>query len=611
MVRFQHISDVHIGYEFHDGLQFKKDRKDDILSDISRVVEKAKEAKTDFLLISGDLFDNPPTVEELKMLDAFFMPLKDTAVIYCQGKKDFLDRDCPLAQFTFHSNVYVIGAEKFRNGASVESPAYGVRSENATAMLDVIHFAKKGVDIYGVGCYSKKNSMLVLEDEKPFDSSVKNILVAYGGEHDGIRVDFGELRKSGFDYVALGSEHNFRKLYNGCICYAGSLEPLSDGETGLHGYIDGLISDEGIDVRLVSASTRQYKTIEYPVSRYVSDKEISQDIIRFIKNEGKNNIYTIRLVRLDHCEKNFYIEDKLQQYHINAIEGEIFDRKNYDEYIKANANNRFGFLLEKLNDASPTAGDGAKLMIDTIIEMTGINYRHSKRLTDRQLEDVREQVIDKLSLRKKDLSSSPEVIEYQQVMQKLEVNPDILDKLNAAWADERKAELELRAARNNLSQIPSNHRNRWIKIGIRTAIVPFFFFCFMLIVWTPYGYMKMMNNQTNINFAAIILMGTAAIALTFFLGYIAAKTIDYHKAEQMSSKKSGIKHEMRKAEDKCQSCQEEVDRLRDIRRKYQLLESRRKEILEDVTTKESKVEAIYYEIKIIEEALNFLDEEMN
>lgn len=51
--------------------------------------------------------------------------------------------DGVLANYSFRSNIYVAGCSEYRNPVPAGSAIYGVKHENATAMIDVIRFPKK------------------------------------------------------------------------------------------------------------------------------------------------------------------------------------------------------------------------------------------------------------------------------------------------------------------------------------------------------------------------------------------------------------------------------------------------------------------------------------
>jgi DNA repair exonuclease SbcCD nuclease subunit len=606
---FIHISDLHIGYTPNGELLYGEVCPDDNITSLKKLLDYINNNNIRLLLISGDLFHNVPTYKDLQHIDDIFAEIPNTAIIYCTGENDYMDKECALSNYTFKSNVYVIGADIFRNPIQPDSELYGERTDMATAMVDILEFGKLGVRIYGAGVFSRNTGIHVLEDIVVDNDDMANVLISYGGMGGGIPITFNDLKKSGFDYIALGHDHSYKNIFNTNIYYAGSLEPLDCQETGRHGFIRGLISQNDksekkyvVKTSFVPSSCKEYKTINYPVSRYMTNEDTAKDIVRYIEQEGAANIYSINLARTDNCENRFDITRYLSSYNILAVTGEVFERNNYDEYIKANRSNMFSRLLDEMNGETPLKSDAGKLAVDTMIEVTGINYRHSRKLSDKLFEDNKDKVISLFVERKAELSSSDILHEYEEARQKLEVNPDILDKLNATWAEERKAELELRTATNYINQIKPGYKHKWMKSGIRAAVVPFIIFCLILIMVMPYSYMRIAQGKVDMNYVIYLISGLIVTVVCFLLGYGLSVMRDYKKNSDR-----GIKHDIMEARKHITACEEKVSKLRNHRRELQLMENRRKAILDDINSKERKAENIYYEIQLLEEAVRIFD----
>ena len=68
-MRFIHIADVHLGAVPDKDKSWSKERADEIESTFDRLLTVAEERKVELLLIAGDLFHAPPSLQELKSLD--------------------------------------------------------------------------------------------------------------------------------------------------------------------------------------------------------------------------------------------------------------------------------------------------------------------------------------------------------------------------------------------------------------------------------------------------------------------------------------------------------------------------------------------------------------
>lgn len=603
-MRFIHISDVHLGRTPDEGQPWSGDRKKEISETLIRIMDYANTGKIDFILIAGDLFDHVPDAEDLRKLDEIFGRLQHTCVIYAAGECDCLEREAALNTFTFTAPVYVLGNERSGPSLPKDSPFYGVRDEKASVLFDCIFFPHFQMHIYGTSFFQEKSSLPVLDETGPFYTEGINLLVAHGGEAEYLPIDFSLLKNRGYQYVALGHRHNYEKKGSANIVYAGTPEPLCYTETGRHGFVEGEITEAGVKLQFHPVSKREYKIIDYPVSDAMTSGEAAEDLKRLLEHEGKEHIYHIRLVRLNDCEKNFQIEELLKDFRIEAVEGQQFERKDYDKYIRSNHNNEFAGLLEHLSDASPVRQDAAKMMVDFVIEASALNRRWSNHLSDRMYEEYRQMGIAHFRTRKDILKNSPEYMEYEHAREQLMVNPDVLDNLNTAWAEERKAELSYRMAKSSFEQIKRRYRRHWMKIGVRAAAIPFIVFCLICILILPYMLMRLSDASGGNGLLLLPGAGIMAVVISFCLGYLTAGFIDTKIGR--GARRLTLQQEADETEQRVLELEKQVHVLHEKRREFQLQESRRQDILEDMSKRERKAEAIRYELQLIEEGLALL-----
>ena len=68
-MKFIHIADVHWGARPEREQTFGRIREQEIKETFQRVIDHANKQQVDLLLIAGDLFDQPPTQQELREVD--------------------------------------------------------------------------------------------------------------------------------------------------------------------------------------------------------------------------------------------------------------------------------------------------------------------------------------------------------------------------------------------------------------------------------------------------------------------------------------------------------------------------------------------------------------
>ena len=68
-MKFLHIADVHIGATPDKDKMWGGRRGDEIYDSFKKIIKICEEQQVDLLLIAGDLFNAPPTIQQLRELD--------------------------------------------------------------------------------------------------------------------------------------------------------------------------------------------------------------------------------------------------------------------------------------------------------------------------------------------------------------------------------------------------------------------------------------------------------------------------------------------------------------------------------------------------------------
>ena len=89
-LKFIHIADVHWGARPEREQTFGRIREQEIKETFQRVIDHANKQQADLLLIAGDLFDQPPTQQELREVDYLLSRLNHTRTVLIAGHHDHL-----------------------------------------------------------------------------------------------------------------------------------------------------------------------------------------------------------------------------------------------------------------------------------------------------------------------------------------------------------------------------------------------------------------------------------------------------------------------------------------------------------------------------------------
>lgn len=327
-MRFIHMADVHLGAKPDRRYWWGKEREKEIYTSFYAVLAKAKREKVDLVIISGDLFQNPPTYEQLQEINTRFAKLSPIKIVYIAGNRDFVEQDCASDLFSFAPNIIFL--------KDIKKQAYYIEE------LDTW--------VYGISYDRPKITASMYDDLTPDSEEGIHILLAHGGDREHSPMDFEKLKWSGFDYVALGHMHKQQTLVEDLMVYPGSLEPLDPAEEGKHGYMFGEITEEKRIVHFIPHAKREYISVTIKVNLKMTEEEISDKIEEEILNLGEENLYTIILEGSFEGNLDLSYFELENRYTILSILNHTKKYESLDSLYKQNKNNLLGKLILERKD---------------------------------------------------------------------------------------------------------------------------------------------------------------------------------------------------------------------------------------------------------------------
>ena len=100
-MKFIHIADVHWGARPEREQTFGRIREQEIKETFQRVIDHANKQQVDLLLIAGDLFDQPPTQQELREIDYLLSRLNHTRTTIIWNRMMYFLSINGIRKFTF------------------------------------------------------------------------------------------------------------------------------------------------------------------------------------------------------------------------------------------------------------------------------------------------------------------------------------------------------------------------------------------------------------------------------------------------------------------------------------------------------------------------------
>lgn len=346
-MRFIHMADVHLGAKPDRKYWWSKEREKEIYTSFYEVLAKAKSEKVDLVIISGDLFQNPPTYEQLLEINTQFAKLSPIKIVYIAGNRDFVEMDSANDLFQFAPNIIFLKDTKKQ-----------------------VHYIEElNTWIYGISYDRSKITASIYDDLIPDSEEGIHILLAHGGDSEHSPMDFEKLKWSGFDYIALGHIHRQQTLVEDLMVYPGSLEPLDSTEEGKHGYMFGEITEEKRIVHFIPHAKREYISLTIQVSLEMTNVEISDKIEEEILNLGEDNLYTIILEGSFEGNLDLSYFEVENKYAILSILNRTKKYESLDSLYRQNKNNLLGkLILERKNEGiSQLEKDALEYAIEALL----------------------------------------------------------------------------------------------------------------------------------------------------------------------------------------------------------------------------------------------------
>jgi DNA repair exonuclease SbcCD nuclease subunit len=265
-VKNLHCADVHLGAQDSFLGENASKRRFETLLTFEKIIATAKEQSVDFLLISGDLFDDNEIEKEfIDRVFSLLSNLGDTNIktIYCAGNHDPLNSLSPFKTRELPNGLYVLGGDD-----------------------ECINFEDDGVRIYGRSFIDKSLSgKSRFSIDVPKDDII-NLMVLHGELKSDLNSNYNAItpefvKTSGMDYIALGHVHKksgILKLDNTSFAYPGCPEGQGFDELDEKGVYIGTVGKNSVKLEFLPISKRKHIEEHIDVSQCENSLQMAEEI---------------------------------------------------------------------------------------------------------------------------------------------------------------------------------------------------------------------------------------------------------------------------------------------------------------------------------------------
>ena len=332
-MKFVHIADMHFDTTF-DSLKENQGEKRRLeqREAFSKMIEYIKENKIPYLFISGDLYEQKYIREStIEFINNKFKEISETMIFIAPGNHDPFLKNSYYNNYNWSKNVII-----FNN--------------------KIEKISLEEVDIYGYGftdfyCTNSKVDEIEIKNKEKI-----NILITHGSLDASKTLDMQynpinsvKLRKTEFDYVALGHIHKANYNKENKFIYPGSLISFGFDELGEHGILDVEINKNNAEIKFEKIDSRIFEEKEIDISLINSEEELIEKI---------NDI--------DFEENKFYkiILTGIKKIEINNIK--IIKLINNKNILKIKNNTKIEYNLEKISEQKNLKGIFVKKLLEKI-----------------------------------------------------------------------------------------------------------------------------------------------------------------------------------------------------------------------------------------------------
>lgn len=336
-IKIAHCADLH--------LESKSETKNyEIKETFLNMLKVCKNENVDFLLISGDFFDDTNVNEKAIIWVKNQLENFGLKTVISPGNHDPFTNDSPYNKGAWPKNVYIF-------------------KENKLTHFD---FPELKTKIFGAAFTSiyQKNTLFNLKEN--LDDDFLNICVMHGtmtksNDEFYNPINPSKIEESGFDYVALGHIHKrseILKLGKTLCAYSGSVCPKGFSETGAKGIYIGEISKNEQSFKFKKVCKHSYEKITLDISNINNISDFILENIKLNFGEGfENNSYEITLI--GEIEEEFNLDiDAIKLFLSRHLHfARIKDKTETKiDFAKLNLRNDFKSLfikeaLKQINDA--------------------------------------------------------------------------------------------------------------------------------------------------------------------------------------------------------------------------------------------------------------------
>ena len=377
-MKFIHLSDLHLGKRVNE-ISMLDDQKY-ILSQILRIIDTVQ---PDALLISGDVYDKSiPSAEAVTLFDDFLYRLakRSLPVLIISGNHDSPERLAFGGRLMQSSGIHISKVYDGDLQPITLTDAIGEVHFWLLPFLKPIHvrqfFPEETIESYTGACAAAIKHM-------PLRKDARNVLLAHQFVTGAATCESETVSVGGtdnvdasvfadFDYVALGHIHKPWIDDRSPMAYAGALEPIDRNDEGIHGYIQGILSEKETKIEFVPFAERSYITLNAEVTPDMTMRQLAESVKGLLGQCGRQNMFQIVIEGFRNVD--FELDDGMLMRlgRVLSVRDHSVPDFDFQHLYEENQNNIIGMYIRQISEMdisdelkAKALGYGMKALLET------------------------------------------------------------------------------------------------------------------------------------------------------------------------------------------------------------------------------------------------------
>jgi len=386
---FIHAADLHLDSPFKGLANIPEHIFSDVLESIyealGRLVQAAIDMEVDFVLLSGDLFDNErQSLKAQITLRNAFEKLKshEIHVYLSYGNHDNINGN--VHPIEYPDNVYYFPDERvrsviFQKSGRPKAVIYGFSYENQAVLTNKSHE------------YEVENPSI------PFHIAMLHGSIASNTEHDTYApFQLNDLTNKGMDYWALGHIHKRGIIKEDPpIVYPGNIQGRHRKELGEKGCYHVTLTETGSTLTFLPLQSIIFNTLTLDISKCKSVDQLEDMLKKHIDKHLKNSPQLIDLTLHSKEEQQIMQNDFIIEDLIDIVNDHYIKQKNWLYIYKFNINKQYVNEENKFLSNDIFLGELTRQMNEESITPY-LNDLYQHRQARKYLEDLSEEEQDKV-----------------------------------------------------------------------------------------------------------------------------------------------------------------------------------------------------------------------